>query len=240
MRPGRTVIGHLRSALTFALFVAFAAGGVVLSLLALAFSGNRRIGQGAVRGAWRLLVAVIRLTGLISVDVSALKKVRGRIIVANHPSLIDVVLLTAFMPDVYSIAKNELKRNPFFGAVVRNIMLANDGQILDRARKILAGGGNVLIFPEGTRTPLDGARLKLHRGAAQLAIRLGVPISPVRIELSRRILAKHQSILDMGDSTVVFRLISGDDIAPPPYSEVNNRTGAIAMTEAIAKAINLI
>jgi 1-acyl-sn-glycerol-3-phosphate acyltransferase len=77
----------------------------------------------------------------------------------------------------------------------------------------------------------------LHRGADQLAIRLGVPVSPVRIEVSRRILGKNQSILDMGERTVAYRLVSSADIVPPEKSEVSNRAGALAMTAAIGQAL---
>lgn len=230
-------VRFLRSAMTVSLFAAFALGGIVLSFFVVPFMRSRRCGHRAVRGVWRLLIASASWMRLISVDASGVDRCRGRIVVANHPSLIDVVILTTLIPDSYAIAKNQLKGNPFFGYIVRNIMLPNDEQILERAREILDGGGNILIFPEGTRTPLDGTRLKLHRGAAQLAIRLGVPISPVRIEVSRRILGKHQSILDMGDKTVAFRLVSGADIMPPEKSDISNRSGALAMTAAIEKAI---
>ena len=227
----------LRSLTTLALFGSFAAGGIVLSFLVVPFLRSRRAAHRAVRSVWRLLIASSVWTRLISIDASDLKKCRGCIIAANHPSLIDVVILTALIPDSYSIAKNQLKGNPFFGYIVRNVMLPNDEQILDRARDILEEGGNVIIFPEGTRTPLDGSRLKLHRGAAQLAIRLGFPIAPVRIEISRRILGKRQSVLDMGDETVRYRLVSGADITPPAKSDVSNRSGALRMTSELENAL---
>lgn len=227
----------LRSAMTLLLFAAFALGGVVLSFLVLPFVRNRRCAHRIVRRVWRALIVLVQWTRLVSVDASGLKPCKGRIIVANHPSLIDVVILTAFIPDVFSIAKNELKANPFFGYIVKNIMLPNDENVLDRSSEIIAAGGNILIFPEGTRTPLDGSGLKLHRGAAQLAIRLGVPVSPIRIEVTRRILGKKQSVLDMGERTVVYRLVSKGDIIPPERSDVSNRAGALAMTAAIERAI---
>ena len=175
---------------------------------------------------------------LISVDASRLRPVKGRIIVANHPSLIDVVLLTAAMPGVFSVAKSLLRRNPFIGFIVSRVMLTDDEKILDEARSVLSGGGNVLIFPEGTRTPLTGESPRLHRGAAQLSVRLGVSVAPVRIEVSRRILAKHQSILDMGAKTVAYRLVAGADIFPP-QNGASNRVKAIELTRSIANALRL-
>ena len=98
-----------RSAMTLLLFAAFALGGVVLSFFVLPFVRNRRCAHRIVRRVWRALIALVQWTRLVSVDASMLKSCKGRIIVANHPSLIDVVILTAFIPDVFSIAKNELK-----------------------------------------------------------------------------------------------------------------------------------
>ena len=234
---GKKVVRLIRAVLTALFFFFFAAGGAVISAFVFPFLRSRRSGHRVVCGLWRFLVAAFSRSGLIAVRAEGLNDIRGRIIVANHPSLIDVVVLTALAPDVYSVAKNQLRGNIFIGPIVRAVMLSNDERILEDAREIIDGGGNVLIFPEGTRTPLQGGYGKLHRGAAQLSIRLGVPVTPVRIEISRRILAKGQSIFDMGEKTVEFRLTRSDDIVPPPVSERGNRSGAIALTSAIEKAL---
>jgi 1-acyl-sn-glycerol-3-phosphate acyltransferase len=237
MRTGKKTVRMIRAALTALFFFFFAAGGAVLSAFVFPFLRSRRSGHRVVRGLWSFLVAAFSRTGLISVRAEGLDALRGRIIVANHPSLIDVVVLTALAPDVYSVAKNQLRGNVFIGPIVRAVMLSNDERILEDAREIIDGGGNVLIFPEGTRTPLQGGYGKLHRGAAQLAIRLGVPVVPVRIEVSRRILAKGQSIFDMGERAVEFRLKRMEDIVPPPFSGCGNRSGAISVTAAVEKAL---
>lgn len=218
------------------LFVVFATGGMAVSWLVLPFMPGRRSAHRVIRFVWRLLLRIFTWTRIITVDATQLKAVHGRIIVANHPSLIDVVILLALLPDVYSVAKKQLRVNPFIAVAVRKVMLSREDKILEDAAEVLRSGGNVLIFPEGTRTPLDGGKLKLHRGAAQLSVRLGVPVAPVRIEVSRRILAKHQSIFDMGEKTVRYKLVSGDEIVPPPGG-VSYRTRAIAVNAEIARAI---
>ena len=234
---GKKVVRLIRAVLTALFFFFFAVGGAALSAFVFPFLRSRRSGHRVVCGLWRFLVSAFLRSGLIAVSAEGLNDIRGRIIVANHPSLIDVVVLTALAPDVYSVAKNQLRGNIFIGPIVRAVMLSNDERILEDAREIIDSGGNVLIFPEGTRTPLQGGYGKLHRGAAQLSIRLGVPVTPVRIEVSRRILAKGQSIFDMGEKTVEFRLTRSDDNVPPPVSERGNRSGAIALTSAIEKAL---
>lgn len=225
-----------RSALSIALFVLFALGGLFITIFVLPFCKKRSDGHRVVRCSWRAMVFLFEKIGLIAIDDSLLDKSRGCVIVANHPSLIDVVLLTALIPDVYSVAKTELKRNVFYGALVRNVMLPNDELILDEAKKILSEGGNILIFPEGTRSPIDGSKLKLKRGAAQLAIRLNAKVSTIRIEVTRRILAKGQSILDMGEECVLYKFVSCKKLDPPEITHVN-RIGAMKLTEDIEEEI---
>lgn len=226
----------LRGVATALMFILFAVGGMAVSAVVLFVAPSRRRSHLVVRSAWRGLISAIVKMGLISVDATMLSEIRGRIIVANHPSLIDVVILTACIPNVYSIAKKELKSNPFIGLIVKRVMIPNDDLIVEASREILSCGGNILIFPEGTRTPIGTAEPKLKRGAAQLAIRLGVAIVPVRILTSRRILAKGQSILDMGENTVQYRIISAAEIKPPLCATVN-RAAAMAMTAEISKAL---
>jgi 1-acyl-sn-glycerol-3-phosphate acyltransferase len=70
----------------------------------------------------------------------------------------------------------------------------NDGgtEVIDRCIASLRNGSNLIIFPEGTRTPEDarGARPTLQRGAAHVALRGGFDITPVRIALDTPALTK--------------------------------------------------
>lgn len=233
----------VRSALTVSLFALFAIGGLVISFLVFPWIRRPTTARTIVRCLWSGLVRLFVFLRLISVEVVGERDFRGCIFIANHPSLIDVVLITVLFPRVCSVYKRSLAWNPFVGPIVRKACLANDAAIALRVREVLAEGGNLLIFPEGTRTPLDGKLLPFKRGAAQLALRQGVPVVPIRIDLSRRILAKHQSIVDMGEARVRYRFRVGPKIFPPTgkgeHPEVwrPSRREVDQLTEELARAL---
>ena len=178
-----------RSALALLFFLAFGVGGLVLGCLLfppLALFRARRAMRALVRACYRLFVWAARATGMIRVVLSAedrarLAAMRGCVVVASHPTLIDVVVLLSLLPDATAVAKAAAGRNFFYSRVVRAAFLVNDNPqlMLDAAKGLLADGVNLAIFPEGTRTPADASGRKLHRGAAQIALYAGVPVQCV-------------------------------------------------------------
>ena len=84
----------LRSFATLLLVLFFGIGGALFSYLVLPWMRpHSQAALGAVRGMWKLLVWAMAFLGLAKADYSNLPVARGRVIVANHPSLLDVVLL---------------------------------------------------------------------------------------------------------------------------------------------------
>ena len=187
--------------MSLTLFAIFGIGAILLAPVMLICRGPER-GQPFVHATWRFIVALFELFGLIRVEKIGNTDFGGSILVANHPSLIDVVLLVVAVPRTLYVAKGALRKNPFLALIVRNTALPNDETLPVVAAPYLKAGWNVLIFPEGTRSPLEGGLQPLHRGAAQLALRTGAPIVPARIDFSRRLLAKHQPPWDMGKECV--------------------------------------
>src|SRR4030095_16111244 len=96
----------------------------------------------------------------------------GLLILANHPTLIDIVFLMAFVKRADCIVKSKLWRNPFTHATVRAAAyVRNDDygvRLIEDCVAAVRGGGNLIIFPEGTRTPANGS-ITLKRGAANIA-----------------------------------------------------------------------
>ena len=230
----------LRSILTALLFVVFGIGGGAISYLLLPFTATRRTGLRIVRTSWRGLFFLFTATRLIRVDDSDLFRVRGCVLAANHPSLIDVVLLTALLPDTYTVARHGLKDNVFISPIVRKVFLPDDETLLPLASSLLASGANILVFPEGSRTPADGVLRPFHRGTAQLALRTGAPLRPIRIDVSRRILGKHQSILDMGDRPVVYSFHMGEPLERKPVSDSGVfRKAAVELTAALRESLSV-
>ena len=195
-------------------------------------------GRWGVRFFYRLFVLLARLTGLYTVRRTtgdtrpAAEDGRGRIVVMNHVSLIDICVLLAHIPDAVCIAKAAAKRNPFLSAVVRKLFIANDkgGEAtLREAKAYLDRGIHVVIFPQGTR---GGA--KLQRGAARLALATGAEIQAWHVSYDPVVLAKGQPWWDVGDK--VIRIVLEERGILTPEGPNDHRT-AVALTARIAAAI---
>lgn len=108
------------------------------------------------------------------------------VLVANHPSLLDVTAIISRMPHACCVVKSSLVNSPLVGRLLRAVghVAAGDGslmagvEVLDAVRARLQEGFPVLIFPEGTRSPRGGMH-RFRRGAFEIAQRAGVPVVPL-------------------------------------------------------------
>lgn len=112
----------------------------------------------------------------------------GFVVVANHQSILDILLLSHVPHEMKWIAKEELFRVPWVGWMLRmsgDIAIRRGErdsglEALGRAREYLARGVPVMIFAEGTRSR-DGKLLPFKSGAFRLAIEAGVPVLPIAV-----------------------------------------------------------
>ncbi|MFO1513799.1 MAG: 1-acyl-sn-glycerol-3-phosphate acyltransferase [Verrucomicrobiota bacterium] len=107
------------------------------------------------------------------------------IVISNHQSAVDVMLVVSLPGDVRQTAKKRVFDAPMLGVgckLLGHVMVEpNDPQTtLQRCRERLAGGACVHFYPEGTRSP-DGFVQRFHRGAFELAVELNQEILPVII-----------------------------------------------------------
>lgn len=232
------MIRILRGIITVSFFVLFGLGGVILSYLVLPFVKKRPTAQKIVRWVWRVILSGFEVTRLIRVDGTALDpNIRGCVILANHPSLIDVIILTVLIPNTFSVAKASLRKNPFIGQIVRRVFLHDDARLMEEAPDILAAGYNILIFPEGTRSPDPKTMHPWHRGGTQLALRTHVPIQPVVLKFDTRMLAKGQNICDMGVKPVTITVKSLPQFPPLDKSVTNFHGPAVRQTRVMTEMI---
>jgi 1-acyl-sn-glycerol-3-phosphate acyltransferase len=147
---------------------------------------RRRI-QRIVAGAWRWFHRQLSWTTLYRCQHVGEPLAPGpRILVANHPSLLDVTSIISRMPEVCCVVKGSLINSPLIGRLLRACghVAAGDGSlmggmgVLEAVRERLDEGFAVLVFPEGTRSPLGGMR-RFRRGAFEIAQRAGVPVVPL-------------------------------------------------------------
>src|SRR5262249_24449607 len=139
----------------------------------------------------------------------------ARLIVANHPSLLDVVLLMALVPRAQCVVKKELWSDPYLGYVVRNAgYIRNDleaGALLHACRMALAEGNSLIIFPEGTRTA-PHEPMRLRRGFANTPTLLRAQIQLVKITCTPPTLAKGDKWWMIPERRPLFRVDVGDQI----------------------------
>lgn len=164
-------------------------------LLLLDRASGRRIGRAAISRGYRLYWWFAAVTGMMRIDARALDALRdepGLVVVANHPSMLDALLIVARLPRGFCVMKAGLVRNPFLGAGARLARyLRNDAPLglLRRAVDELRAGGQLVLFPEGTRS--EGPRVGRFRpGFALIAREAGVPVQTVIIDLPERYLGK--------------------------------------------------
>jgi len=128
-----------------------------------------------------------RVTGMEHCDVDG-----GQLILANHPTLIDVVLLLSVLPQVDCVIKDDVIRNPFMKAFVTTanyISNRDPAEFLAACVARLESGASLLLFPEGSRSRRD-TELQFKLGAAEIAIRAEALILPIVINCKPRFLGK--------------------------------------------------
>jgi 1-acyl-sn-glycerol-3-phosphate acyltransferase len=156
-------------------------------------TARRRI-QRAMQLTFQAFIQITRLLGILTCRVEGAERLRepGRVIVANHPTLIDVVLLVSQMPEVDCIVKRTLWRNPIlrWPALWAGYLPAAAGpELVEECSATLRRGRSLLVFPEGTRT-VPGKPLHLQRGAAHIALAADAEILPVTITCDPPTLSK--------------------------------------------------
>ena len=128
--------------------------------------------------------------------------------IANHPTLIDVVNLMGLVPRCNCIVKKELFHHPFMAGVARGAgLLPNDAgvDLLARIEEEITHGRSLMIFPEGTRSPMGGLN-PFNRGAARIALYTGLRVVPVVITCEPSTLRKGQAWYEIPERAIDFRV----------------------------------
>lgn len=156
---------------------------------------RRVVVRSAIAIAFHLYLSILRTVRVLWVDLSELDTLRdsGPLVVApNHPCLLDAVFVLSRLPDATCIMKAELMNNVFLGAGARMAgYIRNDTprSMVRQAIDSLNLGGQLLVFPEGTRTIREPVN-PLRGAFALIAKRARVPIQIVFIETDSPFLRK--------------------------------------------------
>ena len=209
---------RLRFALVIAQLGLMSLGwNLVAPLLSLLLPGRTgtRVGRAAISFIYRRAWATAAGLGMMRIDSSALDALReepgGLIVAANHPTMHDALLAVARLPRGVCIMKAELLRNVFLGTGARLARyIRNDagrGMVRDAVAS-LKEGGQLVLFPEGTRTvkrPINDFKA----GITLIAHLAQVPIQTVIIETESPYLTKGWPLLRAPPAPVVIRVRLG-------------------------------
>ena len=204
---------HIPALKTLQLLAAIARAGLILSLH---FPRLDREARQAQMQRW-----ATRVLSILDIDVQcsgALPAAGARLVVANHLSWLDILLIQSLVPGVF-VAKAEVRRWPLFGRLaqgcatifVQRSSSRSARAMVDASAIALARGDCVVGFPEGTST--DGADLGVfHSNIFQAAVQAQVPVLPLTLRyLDSRTGLPSSAALYIDDTTLLasMRLVLG-------------------------------
>lgn len=171
---------------------------------------RRKHGKKLLKRSFQLFVWGMQFLGVMELRVKNLAylKPSGSLILANHPSLIDAVILISLIENPNGIIKSALFNNPsMFGLAKISGLLCNvEGpDLIRKSIESIRSRDNLLIFPEGTRTSVLN-KISFKRGAAYIAIRGGLNITPVLISTSEPVLRKGYSWYEVPSKKPIFNI----------------------------------
>ena len=183
---------------------------------------GERLGRTLLPQLFRKFVIYLRLSDLVRADLTALdafESIKHPFIAApNHTSLWDVVFIIARLPSAVCVMKKPILMNPLLGGGARLAgYIANDGmtRMIRDASRSLNEGGQLLLFPEGTRTRPDARWVNpLKGGCAIIAIKAQVPVYPIFIRSNTRFLQKGWPLWRRPVFPISIRFDLGEPLLP--------------------------
>lgn len=169
------------------------------------FLGNHRVWGYYPGLIWSRLFCLISLVRIEVRGREKLDRSTSYVFVANHQGAYDIFLIYGYLGHKFKwMMKSSLRRIPFVGAACAAagfifVDRSDKGlrETLAAAEKILTGGMSLVVFPEGSRTP-DGKIHRFKKGAYQIADDLSLPVVPLTIDGSYRVLSKNSKLIRPG------------------------------------------
>lgn len=213
-------------------FFVFGLGGLTLSFIVIPaihlltknkMAREYRV-QNAIQRSFNTFCKLMKFTGAIDykiVGAEKLKQDTNCLIVANHPSLIDYVLIASQLERCDCLVKSAIWANPFMKHIVKAagyIPNETPDDLLTLCEERFNQGNVLLVFPEGTRTT-PGVRSKLQRGSAQIAVRTERDLRVVHITVSPSFLTKEKKWYQVPPTKPFFHVEVKDKVEVKPFIE---------------------
>jgi 1-acyl-sn-glycerol-3-phosphate acyltransferase len=171
-----------------------------------------------------LYLRILARAGLLRItarDVEPLRRGGPHLVVSNHPTLVDFVVLCSLMPQADCIVNPARARNPLLRQLARaaGYVRSDAGPSLVReCAERLRRGRSLLVFPEGTRSPA-GSLGPFQRGAARVALSVGCDILPVIITCDPPAMWKRWRWSDLPERPIHVTVRLREPIRSSPIAE---------------------
>lgn len=201
------------------LFSILGIGGMLVSVLVLPFlklapgspRARQRWGRWMMHIFFRAFVWALEASGILRLEVEGLpdpKDLEGKLLLANHPGYLDIVLIISLLGEAACVVKEPVYDSLFFGGLVReagHVPNRDPEGVIAAGAEALNKGNSLIVFPEGTRSRL-GSPLMFLRGAAHIALRSHAPIVPLIVTCNPPLLAKGMRWYDIPIRTCRYRV----------------------------------
>lgn len=169
------------------------------------------------------------------------RNIHSKIIIANHPSLLDFVYIMSLVPNSTCIVRGGLTKTPLRG-VIKQAYITNTTTFEDmclECKKLTDMGCNVIIFPEGTRTPRHGKN-NYKKGAARIALYCGCDVQPIFIGGSDKYgLGKHDPLWSYNHvEPYLYDFKKLPVISIDEYKDLSEPIAAKRLTEKMEQVLN--
>lgn len=220
-------------------FVVFGLAGIFLRIivfppLSLVVSNKQQKTQYAqwwVHKGFFCFIGLMHRLGIMTYEIEGLEKLNkpGQLIVANHPTLVDIVFLISRIPAANCIVKEKLWHNPFTRGAVSSAGYISNGDpegMINQSVAYLKSGGCMIIFPEGTRT-VHGQAYKFLRSSARIALQANARVTPVFINCYPNTLSKAEKWYQIPKQAFHLSMQVGDDMVLDEFLTIQPQTIAV-------------
>lgn len=230
----------IRSAMVFISFFVFGCGAILLNFFVFPFiKNNKFLCSDIIHNAWKFFVNFMITLGLFKLKIKKLSKIENKIIVATHPSFIDIVILIALIPRSTCFVKKELAYNPILKNLVNSIFITNEVELEElktESKKMLDLGFNVIIFPSGIRHRRNEFP-KIKKGASLIALNANKNIVPIRFFSNNDFMFINQPFYEVGEKRVTFEIEQMPEINVQDFISASEIVSKKKITQQIEKSL---
>ena len=230
----------IRSAMVFISFFVFGCGAVLLNFFVFPFiKNNKFLCSDIIHYAWKFFVNFMIMLGLFKLEIKKLSKIENKIIVATHPSFIDIVILIALIPNSTCFVKKELAHNPILKNLVNSIFITNEvdlDELKSKSKEMLDMGFNVIIFPSGIRHRRNEFP-KIKKGASLVALNSNKNIIPIKFFTDYDFMFINQPFYEVGEHRVTFEVEQMPEINVQDFISDSEIVSKKKITQQIEKSL---